>query len=93
MWLLRFADEYGIAAVITNQVVATVEGATMFQADPEKPIGANIIAHASTTRLYLRGKHRVCRIFFDLQKSELSNSYKSNAKLSTRNVKKKFWTK
>ena len=30
-------------------------GATMsFQADPKKPIGGNILAHASTTRIYLR---------------------------------------
>ena len=26
----------------------------MFTADPKKPIGGNIMAHASTTRLYLR---------------------------------------
>lgn len=36
--------------VITNQVVAQVDGAAMFTADPKKPIGGNIIAHASTTR-------------------------------------------
>ena len=36
--------------VITNQVVAQVDGASMFAADPKKPIGGNIIAHASTTR-------------------------------------------
>ena len=36
--------------VITNQVVAQVDGASMFATDPKKPIGGNIIAHASTTR-------------------------------------------
>jgi DNA repair protein RAD51 len=36
--------------VITNQVVAQVDGAAMFAADPKKPIGGNIMAHASTTR-------------------------------------------
>ena len=36
--------------VITNQVVAQVDGASMFASDPKKPIGGNIIAHASTTR-------------------------------------------
>lgn len=37
--------------VITNQVVASVDGAaTMFNADPKKPVGGNIMAHASTTR-------------------------------------------
>jgi len=32
-------------------VVAQVDGAAMFSADPKKPIGGNIMAHASTTRL------------------------------------------
>ncbi|UYV70671.1 RAD51 [Cordylochernes scorpioides] len=48
--LLRLADEFGVAVVISNQVVAQVDGASMFVADPKKPIGGNIIAHASTTR-------------------------------------------
>ncbi|XP_039562464.1 DNA repair protein RAD51 homolog 1-like, partial [Passer montanus] len=46
--LLRLADEFGVAVVITNQVVAQVDGAAMFAADPKKPIGGNIIAHASS---------------------------------------------
>lgn len=48
--LLRLADEFGVAVVITNQVVAQVDGAAMFSADPKKPIGGNIMGHASTTR-------------------------------------------
>lgn len=39
-----------MAVVITNQVVAQVDGAALFAADPKKPIGGNIMAHASTTR-------------------------------------------
>ncbi|KDR10565.1 DNA repair protein RAD51 homolog 1 [Zootermopsis nevadensis] len=64
--LLRLADEFGVAVVITNQVVAQVDGAALFAADPKKPIGGNIIAHASTTRLYLRkgrGETRICKIY------------------------------
>eukprot|EP00049_Salpingoeca_infusionum_P026084 m.23603 g.23603 ORF g.23603 m.23603 type:complete len:337 (+) comp8520_c0_seq1:149-1159(+) len=64
--LLRLADEFGVAVVITNQVVAQVDGAAMFSADPKKPIGGNIIAHASTTRLYLRkgrGELRICKVY------------------------------
>ncbi|KAJ8937300.1 hypothetical protein NQ314_011939 [Rhamnusium bicolor] len=64
--LLRLADEFGVAVVITNQVVAQVDGAAMFNADPKKPIGGNIMAHASTTRLYLRkgrGETRMCKIY------------------------------
>lgn len=63
--LLRLADEYGIAVVITNQVVACVDGAAMF-GPSTKPIGGNIMAHASTTRLSLRkgrGETRVAKIF------------------------------
>ena len=45
-----FSFQFGVAVVITNQVVAQVDGASMFAADPKKPIGGNIMAHASTTR-------------------------------------------
>lgn len=64
--LQRLADEFGVAVVYTNQVVAQVDGMSMFTADPKKPIGGNIIAHASTTRLSLRkgrGTSRVCKIY------------------------------
>ena len=66
--LQRLADEFGIAVVITNQVVAQVDGgpSAMFNPDPKKPIGGNIIAHASTTRLSLkkgRGETRICKIY------------------------------
>lgn len=61
-WLVQF----GVAVVITNQVVAQVDGAAMFQADPKKPIGGNIMAHATTTRLSFRkgrGDSRVVKIY------------------------------
>ena len=64
--LLRLADEFGVGVVLTNQVVAQVDGAAMFAADPKKPIGGNIMAHASTTRLYFRkgrGEQRICKIY------------------------------
>lgn len=66
--LQRLADEFGIAVVITNQVVAQVDGgpSAMFNPDPKKPIGGNIIAHASTTRLSFkkaRGNTRICKIY------------------------------
>ena len=37
-----------------------------FQADPKKPIGGNILAHASTTRISLRkgrGEVRIAKIY------------------------------
>jgi len=64
--LQRLADEFGVAVVISNQVVAQVDGSAMFAGDTKKPIGGNIIAHASTTRLSLRkgrGESRVCKIY------------------------------
>lgn len=65
--LQRLADEFGIAVVITNQVVAQVDGgASMFNPDPKKPIGGNIIAHSSTTRLSFRkgrAEQRVCKVY------------------------------
>lgn len=48
--LLRLADEFGVAVVFTNQVVAQVDNAGFGGMDTKKPIGGNIVAHASTTR-------------------------------------------
>jgi DNA repair protein RAD51 len=59
------ADEFGVAVVITNQVVASVDGSSMLGGDVKKPIGGHIMAHASTTRLALRkgrGENRICKI-------------------------------
>ncbi|MEN2496193.1 MAG: recombinase rad51 [Marteilia pararefringens] len=64
--LQRLADEFGVAVVITNQVVAQVDGAVSFAGEQKKPIGGHIIAHASTTRLYMRkgrGETRICKIY------------------------------
>ncbi|CAM9161680.1 unnamed protein product [Chrysoparadoxa australica] len=63
--LTRMAEEFGVAIVLTNQVVANPDGMS-FAKDSTKPIGGNIIAHASTTRLRLRKareNNRVCQIF------------------------------
>lgn len=50
--LMRLADEFGVAVVITNQVVAQVDAGAggAYGGDTKKPIGGNIVAHASTTR-------------------------------------------
>ncbi|MCI4354584.1 MAG: DNA repair and recombination protein RadA [Thermoplasmata archaeon] len=49
--LLRFADMYNAAIVVTNQVSARPD---ILFGDPTRPIGGNIVAHAATYRLYLR---------------------------------------
>jgi len=65
--LSKLAATYGVACVITNQVVAKVDGgASMFGGNDKQPIGGNIIAHASTTRLSLRkgrGETRICKVY------------------------------
>ncbi|GMH41412.1 hypothetical protein BSKO_09322 [Bryopsis sp. KO-2023] len=64
--LQRLCDEFGVAVVVTNQVVAAnLDGASMFAGPSVKPIGGNIMAHASTTRLWLkkgRGENRIVKI-------------------------------
>ena len=80
--LQKISEEYNVAVLITNQMTSD-PGATMsFQADPKKPIGGNIIAHASTTRISLRkgrGEMRVAKIYDspDLPESEATFSITS----------------
>ncbi|URE37188.1 DNA repair protein Rad51 [Musa troglodytarum] len=70
-WKRRIVSEanasgkFGVAVVITNQVVAQVDGSAVFAGPQIKPIGGNIMAHASTTRLALRkgrGEERICKV-------------------------------
>ena len=64
--LQKISEEFNVAVFITNQMTAD-PGATMsFQADPKKPIGGHILAHASTTRISLRkgrGELRIAKIY------------------------------
>lgn len=59
--LLRIAEVYNVAIVVTNQVI-TAPG-NLF-GDPVIPAGGNIIGHTSTYRIYLRksGRNRIFRI-------------------------------
>ncbi|MGC8969384.1 MAG: DNA repair and recombination protein RadA [Conexivisphaera sp.] len=59
--LLRMAESYNVAVVITNQVMATPD---MFFGDPTRPAGGHVVAHTVTYRVYLRkaGKNRIARI-------------------------------
>lgn len=64
--LIKLAEQFNVAVYITNQVMADPGGGTTFMADPKKPIGGHVLAHASTTRLYLkkgRGEQRICKVF------------------------------
>lgn len=60
--------QFGVAVVITNQVVAQVDNAAaMFSHESKKPIGGHIMGHASTTRYnYKLKKHiwvHICSIW------------------------------
>jgi len=64
--LTKISEEFNIVVFITNQVVADPGGGAVFIADPKKPVGGHVLAHASCTRLTLRkgrGEQRVCKIY------------------------------
>eukprot|EP00118_Oscarella_pearsei_P018326 m.187358 g.187358 ORF g.187358 m.187358 type:complete len:395 (+) comp39362_c0_seq53:60-1244(+) len=64
--LQKISEEYNVGVFITNQMTADPGAAMSFQADPKKPIGGHILAHASTTRISLRkgrGELRIAKIY------------------------------
>ncbi|CAH3105729.1 unnamed protein product [Pocillopora meandrina] len=64
--LQKLSEEFNVAVFVTNQVVLIYILEVYFQADPKKPIGGHILAHASTTRISLRkgrGETRIAKIY------------------------------
>ncbi|MFH1327273.1 MAG: DNA repair and recombination protein RadA [Candidatus Bathyarchaeota archaeon] len=57
--LLRLAEIFNIAVVITNQTQANPQA---FYGDPNRPAGGNVLAHATTHRIYLRKSKANTRI-------------------------------
>ncbi|WP_137286091.1 DNA repair and recombination protein RadA [Halorussus salinisoli] len=60
--LVRLGSLHNAAVVVTNQVQSNPDS---YFGDPTKPIGGNILGHASTFRIYLRqskGEKRVVRL-------------------------------
>jgi len=79
--LMRLADEFGVAVVVTNQVVASVDNMPGAAPDAKKPIGGNIMAHASTTRVALRkgrGPERIAKIVDSPCLPELEGKFQIN---------------
>ncbi|MCO5600421.1 hypothetical protein L7F22_054534 [Adiantum nelumboides] len=77
--LTKIAEEFNVAVYMTNQVIADPGGGT-FLADPKKPAGGHVLAHASTVRLMLRkgkGEQRICKVFDspNLPEAEAISSY------------------
>jgi DNA repair protein RadA len=61
--LLKIADIYNIAVVVTNQVMAQPDA---FFTNPLRPVGGNVVAHGATYRVWIRkGKEnvRIAKIF------------------------------
>lgn len=76
--LQKISEEYNVAVFVTNQITtdfnAPVEASNT---NNPKPIGGNIIAHASTTRIsFVKGKgsKRIAKIYDspDLEENEVS---------------------
>ena len=57
--LLRVAQAYDVAVVMTNQQISNPDA--MF-GNPNKPAGGNIVGHAGTQRIYLRKGRKNARI-------------------------------
>lgn len=57
--LMKLAEQHNLAVYVTNQVMANP--ALMF-GDPTTAIGGNIVAHASTYRMYLRRGKKDSRV-------------------------------
>lgn len=63
--LRKISEEFNCAVFITNQVMADPSGMSFAGADPKKPVGGHVLAHASTIRLSVRkgkGEQRIAKI-------------------------------
>ncbi len=59
--LVRIAEAYEVAVVVTNQIQASPDA---YFGDAVRPVGGNVLAHTSTYRIYLKrsGKNRIARM-------------------------------
>ncbi|KAL4215951.1 putative meiotic recombination protein DMC1 [Rhizopus microsporus] len=80
--LQKISEEYNIAVFMTNQVSSDPGGGMTFVADPKKPVGGHVLAHASSTRIYLRkgrGEERVAKLFDSPDMPESEAKYAINS--------------
>jgi len=59
--LVRIAETYEVAVVVTNQIQASPDA---YFGDTIRPTGGHVLAHTSTYRIYLKrsGKNRIARM-------------------------------
>ncbi|CAH1964109.1 unnamed protein product [Acanthoscelides obtectus] len=73
--LQKISEEFNVAVFVTNQITSSFSG-ILSEDQLSKPVGGNVLAHASTTRLALRkagvGNKRIAKIYDspDLEESE-----------------------
>ncbi|KAI7899547.1 meiotic recombinase Dmc1, partial [Cokeromyces recurvatus] len=80
--LTKISEEYNIAVFLTNQVSSDPGAGMTFVADPKKPVGGHVLAHASSTRIYLRkgrGEERVAKLYDSPDMPESEASYSINS--------------
>ena len=78
--LLRLAEVFNLAVVVTNQIQANPQ---TFFGDPNKPAGGNILAHACTHRILLRRSKlnlRIARVLDSPKLPEASAMFQINSK-------------
>jgi len=64
--LQKMSEEFNVAVVLTNQVMSDPGGGCAFMPSHPKPVGGHILAHFSTTRVFLRkgrAEQRVAKIY------------------------------
>ncbi|CAK8993561.1 unnamed protein product [Durusdinium trenchii] len=64
--LQKVSEEFNVAVLLSNQVMADPGGGCAFMPSYPKPVGGHILAHFSTTRVMLRkgrGDQRVAKIY------------------------------
>src|SRR3712207_7581975 len=74
--LVKIAEIYNVAIIVTNQVQSTPD---TFFGDPTKPAGGNVIGHASTrseehTSELQSRQYLVCRLLLEKKKMNTSTT-------------------
>mmetsp|Transcript_108986 Transcript_108986/g.313927 ORF Transcript_108986/g.313927 Transcript_108986/m.313927 type:complete len:350 (-) Transcript_108986:406-1455(-) len=64
--MLKISEEFNVGVLLTNQVMADPGGGCAFMPSHPKPVGGHILAHFSTTRVFLRkgrAEQRVAKVY------------------------------
>ncbi|CAH0547415.1 unnamed protein product [Brassicogethes aeneus] len=75
--LQKISEEFNVAVFITNQITSEFNNNQNLLEETHKPVGGNILAHASTTRIALKkgkGNKRIAKVYDspDLEECEIT---------------------